>query len=107
MASVRRRGVDTFDIHEDAPRTEDTEMMVESEHPTEADDQKRVDVEDGEDEDEVAEENSCSSSDDGETVDEGVLSEMERLQDSFPGFRQKYRLIKRIGEGKALPCLIS
>ncbi|KAL2751856.1 hypothetical protein ACRALDRAFT_1014247, partial [Sodiomyces alcalophilus JCM 7366] len=96
MTSVRRRGGDAFEIHEDAPRTEDT-MMAESEHPTEAEEHDEVD--DEEEDDEAAEKNSYYSSDDGETVDEGVQNEMERLQDSFPGFRQKYRLIKRIGEG--------
>ncbi|ROT37808.1 kinase-like protein [Sodiomyces alkalinus F11] len=103
MTSVRRRGVESFEIHEDVPRTEDTEMMAESEHPTEAEEQEGVEVEgeeeEDEDEDEAADETSSYSSDDGETVDEGVQNEMERLQDSFPGFRQKYRLIKRIGEG--------
>jgi cell division control protein 7 len=33
------------------------------------------------------------------TPDDGVQHDMEKLQNSFPGFRQRYRLIKRIGEG--------
>lgn len=42
----------------------------------------------------------CSddSSDDG-IVDPNIQYDMEKLQDTFPDFRQQYRLIKRIGEG--------
>lgn len=43
------------------------------------------------------ESNYSESSD--EDVDANVQLDMERLQDCFPGFRSKYRLIKRIGEG--------
>ncbi len=34
-----------------------------------------------------------------ELVDQTVQEDMEKLQSAFPGFRDKYRLIKRIGEG--------
>lgn len=55
-------------------------------------------LEDEQDPEEEDDDNASESSDDG-VVDNGVQLDMEKLQDSFPGFRQKYRLIKRIGEG--------
>jgi hypothetical protein len=89
--AIRRRGQESFEIHEDAP-TEDTEM---------GDDvgQRTEDVGDDQDE-EDDDDNVSESSDDGELVETSVQLDMEKLQDSFPGFRDKYRLIKRIGEGK-------
>ncbi|KAL2017211.1 hypothetical protein VTK56DRAFT_2418 [Thermocarpiscus australiensis] len=39
------------------------------------------------------------SSEDETTDDVNIQQDMEKLQNSFAGFRQKYRLIKRIGEG--------
>ncbi|KAK0377175.1 hypothetical protein CLIM01_05475 [Colletotrichum limetticola] len=91
--ATRKRSRDDFEIHQDPPhaRTEDTEMMAESEQHTE-------EVEDEEDEVEV-EDPSDESSDEDEVVDTGVQRDMDRLQDTFPGFPQRYRLIKRIGEG--------
>ncbi|PFH60172.1 hypothetical protein XA68_11360 [Ophiocordyceps unilateralis] len=41
---------------------------------------------------------SMESSDD-EQVETAVQADMDKLQRDFPGFRDKYRLIKRIGEG--------
>ncbi|KAF2142486.1 uncharacterized protein K452DRAFT_332213 [Aplosporella prunicola CBS 121167] len=38
-------------------------------------------------------------SDDEEIVDEAVLDDMERFEESFKGISKKYRLINRIGEG--------
>ncbi|KAG7039721.1 cell cycle protein [Colletotrichum scovillei] len=93
--ATRKRSRDDFEIHQDPPhaRTEDTEMMAESEQHTE-------EVEDEEDEVEVeVEDPSDESSDEDEVVDTGVQRDMDRLQDTFPGFPQRYRLIKRIGEG--------
>ncbi|KAM0324650.1 hypothetical protein ACHAQA_008041 [Verticillium albo-atrum] len=92
MTAVRRRAGDAFEIHEDVPRTEDTEMMAESELRTEEEAPEEEDPEEAEDD------NSSESSEEN-NVDSGVQHEMEKLQDSFPGFRDKYRLIKRIGEG--------
>lgn len=91
---VRRREGENFLIHEDAPRTEDTEMMVESEHRTEED-------QEGEDQDQAEDETPESeSSDDNEPVDSATWKDMDRLYDCLPnGFQQQYRLIKRIGEG--------
>ena len=39
-----------------------------------------------------------------EPKDLAIQEDMERLQEAFPDFREKYRLIKRIGEGKSLRC---
>ncbi|KAJ4246237.1 Cell division control protein 7 [Fusarium torreyae] len=47
-----------------------------------------------EEEEDVAEESS-----EEEAVDRGVQADMDKLQSDFPGFRNRYRLIKRIGEG--------
>lgn len=47
-----------------------------------------------------AQESECSESSDDEAVESShIQQDMERLQNTFAGFRQKYRLIKRIGEG--------
>lgn len=91
MASaVRRRRVEeNFRIHEDVPSTEDTQVNDESM----ADDHEDYD-EDGEDQRSDISESSAE-----DVVDTNVQIDMEKLQDSFPGFRHKYRLIKRIGEG--------
>ncbi|KAK1960785.1 kinase-like protein [Colletotrichum sublineola] len=92
--ATRRRSREAFEIHQDPPhaRTEDTEMMADSEQHTEELDQD-------EEADDVENDPSDESSDEDDVVDSGVQRDMDRLQDTFPGFRQKYRLIKRIGEG--------
>lgn len=90
---VRRRDEANFRIHEDVPRTEDTEMMAESEHRTE-DDHEVEGQEEAEEETPESE-----SSDDGEPIDSPVYHDMDKLYNSLPGFRKKYRLVKRIGEG--------
>lgn len=42
--------------------------------------------------------------DEEESDEEEILDDdMRRLQDAFPGFRRKYKLIKRIGEGVWTP----
>ncbi|KAM0276993.1 hypothetical protein ACHAQH_006176 [Verticillium albo-atrum] len=115
MTAIRRRAGDAFEIHEDVPRTEDTEMMAESELQTEevvseeapeaaneeahgeAPNHKYVD--DKYADSEYPSDGSSLSSEEPE-VDSGVQREMDRLQEVFPGFRDKYRLIKRIGEGE-------
>lgn len=103
--AVRQRATDPFDIHEDA-RTEETEMMLEDEqeqttdtrntHRTPDPDEDVVDADEG-DEDVEEDEDDVSSED--EPVDRGVQADMDKLQSDFPGFADKYRLIKRIGEG--------
>lgn len=53
-----------------------------------------------EDGDSANDESSSDSSDDTEDeVDETVVEDMRRLEESFKGISQKYRLINRIGEG--------
>lgn len=103
--AVRQRATDPFEIHEDA-RTEETEMMVEDEHDQTTDrrqahhtpepEEEEVDVDEG---DEEAEEDDDDVSSEDEPVDRGVQADMDKLQSDFPGFADKYRLIKRIGEG--------
>ncbi|OAP58622.1 cell division control protein 7 [Fonsecaea erecta] len=44
-------------------------------------------------------EESDESDDDDDDVDESVVDDMRRLEESFRGISQKYRLINRIGEG--------
>lgn len=55
-----------------------------------------------EDEEEDVEEPDYDASD-NERVDGQTQSDMKKLEGDFPGFRRRYRLIKRIGEGK-LSC---
>ncbi|KJZ73452.1 hypothetical protein HIM_07246 [Hirsutella minnesotensis 3608] len=110
-----------FEIHEDAP-TEETVMMTEEEpeadqvatevpQPEDDDDETRVNGlhEDADDmeADEDQEEEEADEEDGGEDnesseeeqVESSVQADMDKLQRDFPGFRDKYRLIKRIGEG--------
>jgi cell division control protein 7 len=94
-----------FDIHEDA-RTEETEMMVEGGQIEDVDaaEMAHINPEEEEEEQEVEEEEEeCDDDDDGssddDVLDRSVKADMEKLQRDFPGFRDKYRLIKRIGEG--------
>ncbi|KAL2204546.1 kinase-like protein [Sarocladium strictum] len=103
--AVRQRPTDPFDIHEDA-RTEETEMMVEDDleqgaeqratRQTPEPEDEEVDAEEGEEE---AEDDEDEVSSEDEPVDRGVQADMDKLQSDFPGFADKYRLIKRIGEG--------
>ncbi len=53
----------------------------------------------GEADDARVPESEDSESDDDEPINRAVQEDMEKLQNAFPGFRDKYRLIKRIGEG--------
>ncbi|KAH6614676.1 kinase-like domain-containing protein [Chaetomium sp. MPI-SDFR-AT-0129] len=89
---------DSFRIHEDAPSTEDTEMNEEA--PQEEDDEDETAEQETESLAEEAQESEESESSEDEAASSNqVQYDMEKLQDAFPGFRQKYRLIKRIGEG--------
>lgn len=103
MAASRRRAesfrteAQSFRIHEDVPSTEDTEMN-ESAPQINDEVEQEAELEDGQ-ETEYSE-----SSEDEAPADGHFQQDMERLQDSFAGFRQKYRLIKRIGEGSRLPA---
>lgn len=40
---------------------------------------------------------------DGEDIEESVKEDMQKLEDTFPGVSERFRLINRIGEGKK-PC---
>ncbi|KAK5993078.1 Cell cycle serine/threonine-protein kinase hsk1 [Cladobotryum mycophilum] len=107
---TRRPNEELFEIHEDA-RTEETEMMVDEDQvdgvdqatmdeldPEEDEDEEAEEEEEDEEEDEPAAPAQGESSDD-EQVETSVQADMDKLQNDFPGFRDKYRLIKRIGEG--------
>lgn len=106
-SAVRRRREESFAIHEDVPSTEDTEMNDDAAQQTEGysgeqeGNEEELEEEEAEEEDgEGEEEEDYSESDDEDAaVDLTVQEDMEKLQDTFPGFRQKYRLVKRIGEG--------
>lgn len=134
--TTRRRPATDFDIHQDGPATEDTEMNLtdagadedheeEDEHEEEedADDQGHVDDDDDDEarfQDEEPEQQphaepepqSEQSEQEGDNLvfseDEDMDEDMRKLQDAFPGFKHKYRLIKRIGEGMSCraPCLM-
>jgi cell division control protein 7 len=103
MPARRRRpesfqaDADSFPIHEDAPSTEDTEMNESAVQDEEAD--PDADLLEEEEEEEDEESDYSKSSDDEVPDSSNVQQDMERLQNCFAGFRQKYRLIKRIGEG--------
>lgn len=56
-------------------------------------------VEDDEDEDQSAQ---IEDSDSDDEVDESVVEDMRKLEESFKGISQRYRLINRIGEGDSL-----
>lgn len=104
-AAMHRPAEDTFDIHEDA-RTEDTEVMVDEE---DVDGQDATTIGEPEEEEvveEVIEEEEEDESSEDEHVETSVQADMDRLQEDFPGFRDRYKLIKRIGEGMSLdwPC---
>lgn len=113
MTAVRRPVEEPFDIHEDA-RTEETEMMVEDEaqaateepQPEDEDEDEEEEEEQEEEEQEEEQEDGEADGDeessDDERVESSVQADMDKLQHDFPGFRDKYRLIKRIGEGSTL-----
>lgn len=91
-ATVRRHRPDEFQIHEDAPSTEDTQMNTDVAEEEEED----AEQEDQEEEQELELEEDDEEESDG---DDQMDEDMRKLQNSFPGFKQKYRLLKRIGEG--------
>ncbi|RYP79000.1 hypothetical protein DL769_003090 [Monosporascus sp. CRB-8-3] len=111
MASVAHRGSakESFQIHEDA-RTDETSDLDES---TQSHTQRVQEEEDayddplaeegieegGNEENHADEDAETESSDDDEHIDLSVREDMEKLNNTFPNFRDNYRLIKRIGEG--------
>jgi hypothetical protein len=46
------------------------------------------------------ESNYSESSEEEAVVDSNIAHDMEKLANTYPGFRHRYRLIKRIGEGR-------
>lgn len=111
----RHRKAKDFNIHEDDPYTEDAGMNTEVEDeeghadhdhdgPLDEDQEPEQDAEE-EDEGEGDGDGDGSMSDEEMRDDEIRDDEMTKLQDAFPGFKHKYRLIKRIGEGEAAPEL--
>ncbi|KAK2590706.1 Cell division control protein 7 [Conoideocrella luteorostrata] len=102
VTAVLHRGLeDPFDIHEDA-RTEETEMMIEDDIDDLANDAaNNAATDDMMDraEEEPEEEDEDEESSEDEQIEDSVQADMDRLGSDFPGFRGKYRLIKRIGEG--------
>ncbi|KAK3936930.1 putative cell cycle protein [Diplogelasinospora grovesii] len=90
--SAPRRRAEEFRIHEDVPSTADTEMNEDVVHGEEEEEAEPV-------EEAEEQETDDDGSDDEASVDSNTQLDMEKLQNSFPGFRNKYRLIKRIGEG--------
>ena len=85
MAGDGGRAMAQVSIHEDVPQPygdsteEDTDSMDESKGPLE--------------------ESGGTASDEEEPVEESVLEDMERFEQSFRNITQRYRLINRIGEG--------
>ncbi|KAK4442689.1 kinase-like protein [Podospora aff. communis PSN243] len=80
----RLQAEDPFAIHEDAPpSTQDTDTSVHEGEAEDADEQQ----------------SNYSESSEEEVVDGNIQHDMDRLASTYPGFRHRYRLIKRIGEG--------
>ncbi|GAB1317115.1 Cell division control protein 7 [Madurella fahalii] len=122
VMSARSRPAESFRIHEDVPSTEDTEMNesalqdyrdddddADADADAADDDDRDQDQDQDQDQDHDQEapgedadgqqSEYSESSEDEITEDANIQQDMERLQNTFAGFRQKYRLIKRIGEG--------
>ena len=58
----------------------------------------------GEESDGPLQESMCGESEDmeEEELEDAVVEDMQKLEESFRGFNRKYRLINRIGEGKPI-----
>jgi hypothetical protein len=55
------------------------------------------------DEDDLEEEAFDEYEEDEDDIDDSVAEDMKKLEESFKGISQKYRLINRIGEGSIRP----
>jgi cell division control protein 7 len=92
MATARARDSRIpFEIHEDGPETDNRPQEQQYDTPDHGGDDQ--DQDEGQDSYSVASDDCCS------VVDEDVLEDMERLQDTFKGIKDRFRLINRIGEG--------
>lgn len=98
MTLAMQQQPETFDIHEDAA-TEETEMMLDDEHIQDLDPVSLEEPEEPEEEEEEEGEGEYDDSSEEENIEDSVQADMDKLQRDFPGFHDKYRLIKRIGEG--------
>lgn len=121
--TLRNRKAKDFDIHEDGPYTEDTEMDTDAvgdeAEPEVQDDNEgyarhgrkhdhRTPSEQQEEEQDPEAEEDDEAEAEADMSDEEVLDDdMRKLQNAFPGFKHKYRLIKRIGEGESALSLFS
>ncbi|KAI2464848.1 kinase-like protein [Annulohypoxylon bovei var. microspora] len=116
MAATSQRRVvkEPFRIHRDEPvgETSDVEGSTQSqtqrhedeydnhEDPEDHEDLLAEDVEDEEQENPIVDDDgSDTDSDVSDEIDLSVQHDMDKLQATFPDFKDKYRLIKRIGEG--------
>ncbi|OAA59791.1 cell cycle protein [Niveomyces insectorum RCEF 264] len=74
---------------------------VAEDHAHEADNENENENEDDDDTEPAGYDNNDEAEDssDDDVVDETVQHDMEKLQGTFPSFRNQFRLIKRIGEG--------
>ncbi|KAM3435391.1 hypothetical protein NHJ13734_005602 [Beauveria thailandica] len=99
MTMAMHQRAEIFDIHEDAA-TEETEMMLDDEHIQELDRATHDEEEIPEEEEGEAEQRGeYDDSSEEDNIEDSVQADMDKLQRDFPGFHDKYRLIKRIGEG--------
>lgn len=98
MTMAMQQRPEAFDIHEDAA-TEETEMMLDDEHIQDLDPGAIEGAEEPEEEEEEDDEGEYDDSSEDENIEDSVQADMDKLQRDFPGFHDKYRLIKRIGEG--------
>ncbi|KAK8069250.1 hypothetical protein PG994_005866 [Apiospora phragmitis] len=111
--SRRRVPKEPFQIHEDDP-TDLSDVETEESQTQRAEDLEADEVQQQLEEDEdqenqedepidepIDEEEGCESdsSDGSEPIDLTVQQDMEKLNYTFPAFKDNYRLIKRIGEG--------
>lgn len=61
----------------------------------------------GHDDEPVSQSDAHQESDYEEEVDESVREDMRKLEDTFPGISDRFRLVNRIGEGMAGSAVIS
>lgn len=113
MASVGHRRIvkGSFQIHEDAPPIDETSdvddatqsQTTQSQTQQTGDDnpltEEEIEEEGDNEENQNDEEGDSDSSDEDDHIDLSVRDDMEKLNKTFPSFKDNYRLIKRIGEG--------
>lgn len=61
----------------------------------------------GHDDEPVSQSDAHQESDYEEEVDESVREDMKKLEDTFPGISDRFRLVNRIGEGMTGSAVIS